>query len=109
MINTLNEALEAGNPQSVMQDIFDALIVYTMTHFTYEEKLFEKHQYARDQQHRDEHRNLTTQIKKLQQKMNQGDFMISIEVMAFLKDWLDNHILKSDMAYADYLIQHGVK
>ena len=48
------------------------------------------------------------QVQKLQQKMVEGDFMISVEVMAFLKDWLTNHILITDKAYGPFLIDKGV-
>jgi hemerythrin len=40
--------------------------------------------------------------------MDTGDFMIGVEVLAFLKDWLTNHIMKSDMAYSDFLVSKGV-
>jgi len=41
--------------------------------------------------------------------MDNGDFMISIELLSFLKGWLTDHILKTDMAYSQFLIDRGVK
>jgi methyl-accepting chemotaxis protein/hemerythrin len=38
-----------------------------------------------------------------------GKTVLSMAVMDFLKDWLYNHILKTDMLYVEYLIAKGVK
>lgn len=109
IINTLNDALADGKANDVLVNIFDELTEYTAKHFGYEEDMFAQHGYVEAAAHKKEHEALITQVKKLQDKMNAGDFMISLEVMVFLKEWLINHILKTDKAYAPFLIAKGVK
>lgn len=108
MINELNDALQAGQANQKLAAIFEGLAVYTVTHFGYEEELFAQYGYSESAEHKNEHRALTQQVKDLQQKMEEGDFIISVEVMVFLKDWLINHILKTDKAYAKFLKDKGV-
>jgi len=108
MINTLNDALAEGKANDILIDIFADLTDYTVKHFGYEEEMFAQHGYVEAEAHKNEHKALITQVKKLQEKMNAGDFMISLEVMIFLKEWLLNHILKTDKAYAPFLISKGV-
>ena len=108
MINALNDALVEGKANDLLATIFDGLTVYTVKHFGYEEELFAQHGYVEAESHKNEHEALINQVKTLQNKMNEGDFMISVEVMAFLKDWLTNHIMKTDKAYAPFLIDKGV-
>ncbi len=108
MINALNDALAEGQADDILVKIFDALAVYTVKHFGYEEALFSQYGYEETQAHKNEHEALINQIVNLQQKMNDGDFIIGIEVMVFLKEWLLNHILKTDMAYTQFLLSKGV-
>ncbi len=108
MINALNEAMISGQTKQILIEILDSLAAYTVNHFGYEEDLFAQYGYAQSQAHINEHHALVEQVKNLQNKVDNGDFMISVEVMVFLKDWLINHILKTDKAYAEFLKDKGV-
>ena len=108
MINALNNALAEGQANEVLAKIFDGLAVYTVKHFGYEEELFAQYGYTESQAHKNEHQALIKQVQSLRQKMIDGDFMISVEVMVFLKEWLTHHILKTDKAYSRFLVAKGV-
>lgn len=109
IINSLHEALESGNKKNDIESIFDYLNVYIRKHFAYEEQLFDQYGYVETEEHKAEHEVLLKQLKDLHQKMNEGNFMVAIELMAFLKDLFTIHLLKVDMAYASYLISKGAK
>ncbi|MFK5892091.1 MAG: bacteriohemerythrin [Pseudomonadota bacterium] len=109
MINALNDALADGSANEIIHEIFDGLAVYTITHMNYEEKLLDQYGYTQSAKHTTEHEILKERVAELQKKMDDGDFMIAIEVLSFLKDWLTEHILKTDMAYSEFLISKGVK
>ncbi len=108
MINALNDALNSGESREVMVKIFDGLVVYCDKHFTFEEDLFGTHGYAGGAAHKAEHDKLRQQVMDLKHKMDGGNFMIGLELMGFLKDWLTNHIMKSDKAYVPDLTGKGV-
>ena len=50
-----------------------------------------------------EHKKLTGQVCELRDKFRAGKVTISMEVMMFLKNWLSEHILSRDKAYAKEL------
>lgn len=108
MVNALNDAIEKGEAGDVLKRIFDGLVVYTEKHFGYEEQLFAKHGYANSPEHVKQHEELKAQALDLKSKMDAGDFMIGVEVLAFLKEWLTNHIMISDKGYSDFLLSKGV-
>lgn len=108
MINALNDAMSRGEARDVLKKIFDGLLVYADKHFGYEEKLFATHKYAAEPAHRKEHDALRKRVTELKQRMDEGDYMLGAEVMAFLKEWLTNHILKSDKAYTSFFKGKGV-
>ncbi len=108
ILNTLNDALEEGQASQMLAEIFDGLAAYTVKHFGYEEALFALHGYSESQAHKNEHSALINQVQVLRQKMLDGDFIICIEVMAFLKEWLTHHILITDKAYSQFLVDKGV-
>lgn len=108
MINALDEGLALGHSDEVLTKVFKGLLAYTDHHFSYEEQLFDQHGYKDTPAHRAEHDALRQQVIDLKDKMEAGGFMLGIETMNFLKSWLTNHILKSDAAYAPFLICRGV-
>ena len=107
IINTLNDALEIGSANRVLSSVFDDLCDYTQFHFAYEEKLFKQYHYKETEKHIQEHQELIANIRVLKRKMREGDFMVSVETMSFLKDWLSVHILQSDKAFVPYLLEKG--
>lgn len=109
MVNDLHKAMKLKKSNMVMGGILDRLIEYTATHFATEEKLFAKYGYPEEKPHVEMHRKLVEQALDIQKKFKSGDAMISMDLMDFLKDWLVNHIQKTDKKYSSFLRDHGVK
>ena len=109
MINELHKAMKLKKSNSVMGSILDRLADYTVTHFATEEKLFAQYRYPEEKAHVELHRKLVAQVVDIQKKFKAGNAMISMELMAFLKDWLVNHIQGTDKKYSSFLREHGVK
>ena len=108
LLNKLNDAIAEGNADLILAEIFDGLSAYTIKHFAYEEGLFKKYGYNGTEAHTHEHAALIKQIKNLRQKMDEGDSMVNVEVLDFLKEWLTYHILVCDKDFAPFLIDKGV-
>jgi len=107
-INDLHEAMLAGKGGEVVEKILQLLIDYTETHFNYEEKLFEVHEYTKEKEHRRLHSLLVQDIKDFKAKFENGETELTEELMEFLKDWLENHILIEDVKYVNELSSKGV-
>lgn len=109
MINALNAAMEDGETDAVLTKIFEGLLAYTDKHFQYEEKLFEQTGYAASADHQREHDELREKVTDMKKRLDAGQFMLGVEVMSFLRDWLTRHILGSDKAYSKHLVDSGIR
>jgi hemerythrin len=107
-VNRLHDSMKAGKGNAVLGPILSDLIKYTEFHFSTEEKYFQKYVYPEYLQHKKQHDELTQKAKDLKASFEKGKLNISIEVMNFLKEWLQNHILGSDKKYAPFLLAKGL-
>src|SRR5574340_775497 len=101
---------ELSKPQSnpaVVGDILEGLVDYTYNHFIMEEELFERLGYPESAAHRAQHNTFTTKISDLLNKHERGE-IASGEALELLKDWLIQHIMKTDKAYVPFLQSKGV-
>lgn len=108
LINKLYDGMKAGKGADVMEGILTELVNYTVTHFSNEHALFQKHGYPEFAQHKKEHDDLTKKAIELRDDLKAGKSVISVEVMSLLKDWLNNHILGTDKKYTVYLNGKGI-
>lgn len=108
IVNELHDAMTVGKGKEVLGKLLAELIDYTVYHFKTEEDLFKKYGYGEYLAHKSEHDKLAAQASEIKKKFDSGEMIISIEVMSFLKDWLNNHILRSDKKYTPFLNSKGV-
>jgi hemerythrin len=92
LINLLHDSMKSGKGKDVLSRVLNDLTDYTVYHFGTEEKLFQKYGYPEYLRHKKEHDDLTKQVVEIKTRYEAGQEMITIEVMSFLKDWLNNHI-----------------
>ncbi|RZI42643.1 bacteriohemerythrin [Herbaspirillum sp. HC18] len=100
MVNRLHALMNEGKGKDVIGKVLHNLITYTHEHFRREEDLMRKLQFPGFQNHKDEHEKLLAQVLDLQHKFESGAATLSIQVLHFLRDWLINHIGKSDKLLA---------
>ncbi|WP_147819455.1 bacteriohemerythrin [Salidesulfovibrio onnuriiensis] len=108
LINALHDAMRSGKGNNVMGRILGELKDYTVTHFAYEEDLFSKHEYPGRLAHEAAHRKLVGQVMDFESQFVSGKAAITMDLMLFLKDWLINHIQKTDKKYGPFLNGRGV-
>lgn len=108
LVNHLYEAMRTGKGKEVMGKILNDLINYTVYHFSTEEKLMEGCSYPGLVWHKKEHEELAQRARELKEKFDKSEFVMSIEVMNFLKDWLNKHTIGSDRKYGEFLNSKGV-
>ena len=87
-----------------------SLAKYCVLHFEDEEKMMESHNYADFEAHKATHEALLNQVTHLVDEYIKSPNRLNGDRMgAFLKNWLQNHILGTDKSYAQTMIQAGVK
>lgn len=103
MINGLNDAMGQGKGKDVIGRIIAELVAYAVTHFRTEEKYFDQFAYPDAANHKREHADFTKRVADFKAQFDAGKLGLSIEVMAFLSNWLQDHIKGSDRRYAPFL------
>lgn len=110
LVNELHDGIQAGKAPDSLAKVLAGLITYTATHFKHEEEFFAKTGYPASADHKKEHNDLTKQVLDIQAKVAAGATgMLSLEVLAFLKKWLINHIQGSDKKYGPHLNAKGIR
>lgn len=108
LLNNLHAAMKQGKGKEVIGGVLNELAGYTVYHFKTEEDLFIKHGYSEYAGHKNEHDILTAQVVGIKGKYEKDQSIVTIELMQFLKNWLNDHILGSDKKYGQFLNGKGV-
>ncbi|CAM3758156.1 bacteriohemerythrin [Vibrio aquimaris] len=108
LINDLNHLLKHNYGLSAIKRVVQGLIDYTANHFKYEEILFDQIGYQQTDEHMKKHSQLVERVLDFQKRVEKGED-IGDELMQFLKNWLGQHIMIEDKAYAESFKQHGIE
>lgn len=106
LVNGLNAAIAQKESRAVVGRTLDELVEYTRTHFAAEEAMMARYHYPQIEQHKKGHEKLLHRVLTFQNMYEHGAPNIESEVLCFLKDWLLNHIRKTDMAYVPFTRTH---
>ncbi|MGY8990810.1 MAG: bacteriohemerythrin [Rhodospirillales bacterium] len=103
-INTFFLAHQRGEGSAQIAATIDCLILYVDEHFKREERYLEQINYPELESHRRAHADFSGMIQMLSKLYSTDPLAINVpKVLAFLSDWLTQHILKIDMKYVPYL------
>jgi hemerythrin-like metal-binding domain len=103
IINTLNDSVNNQYTSDIIGPVISDLMDYAMVHFKYEEQYFQKISFENAAQHIAEHHSFCHKIEKYRNQYLEGNSVSLIEILIYLKYWFHNHVLKSDLKYADYI------
>ncbi|MFZ2853309.1 MAG: bacteriohemerythrin [Rhodocyclaceae bacterium] len=98
LINQLAATMKAGEAKQACSAVINELTAYTKTHFSMEEALMSHHGYSQAAAHKTEHDKFIKNILDFKSKFEAGSGIVTIEILTFLRDWLSNHIQKTDKA-----------
>ena len=102
-INDLHDALESGDEIAALGETLGKLVAYIEFHFKREEKVMQACGFPHIETHQGEHRDFTKRIHDIHVRYyREADVAMTRDLLDFLKDWLNHHILIQDKAYARY-------
>lgn len=110
LLNTLHDAFHGDRDREVLGQVVSELVRYARLHFSYEEHLMRRHGLAddtRSRSHVEEHQELTKSVADVQTRYLAGEQDLTEELLEFLKDWLEHHILGTDRGLALALVRAG--
>lgn len=109
LINRLSYGLRHKISRETMEDIVNYLVDYTVFHFGYEEKLLTENHWPELEQHKAIHEAFVNKVASCQKQLQTQDVMeVAENILGFLKDWLLDHILKTDKQYGIVLNSKGI-
>jgi hemerythrin len=107
LLNTTYDNIICEAPYESLGGILDELVDYTIFHFGAEEAWFVANSYSKLSEHKREHENFFQKILVLQDDFHKRKVSISLDVLNLLKNWLRDHILKSDADYGHFTLNRA--
>jgi hemerythrin-like metal-binding protein len=105
----LDQALQNGTADSIIEVVLENLIQYTIRHFAAEENLMQKHGFPGLSAHRYDHQLLAQKLTKFNLSQRAGHPEIPSNLLPFLKAWWQDHVLKTDKEYSEFLNARGIR
>jgi hemerythrin len=109
LINELAAAMASGNPRNLIAGVLRRLLVYTRNHFSAEEAILAATRYPGLEQHRQTHRRLTKHVEEFEARFERGERAEHAQLLDFLRDWVTDHVLRSDKEYGPWINRIGVR
>jgi len=109
LLNKLLEAMKQGHASSVTSEIILELEKYAVLHFQKEEFFFHRFSFSGTEEHIREHQLFIQKVTSLKADLKSGKVIMSFELLNFLKEWIDHHILKVDKEYSECFKQNGLR
>ncbi len=108
LVSVYNEILaefRSGSSQVQLLRGIRAIIRQTQEHFESEEKIMDVSEYPYLPCHSKEHKDLVDRLNRLVVVISDGRQEVDEMVLSFVKEWLVNHILESDVRFGDYVAE----
>jgi hemerythrin len=109
MINSLHEALVSGHGKEMQGKIIAEMVDYATVHFGTEEKYMRVYKFPGHAGHKAEHDSFSEKAADLKARVDGKGFVLTLTVLNFLKDWLQNHILVTDKQYSSHFNSCGLR
>lgn len=104
LFNELSETLHGAAPQERIAQVLTALLEYTQFHFSHEASLMKKFSFPGQKAHLAMHDDLVNKALDYKRRFEAGE-AIGADLVNFVRDWLTNHILKTDRELANFINQ----
>jgi len=102
ILNRFYDAVERGEREEGIKQLFHGVEEYTLFHFNAEEQFMADIGYPDLEAHRKTHQGLIDQLHSARERYEGGDRKAAREFVAFVLSWLYTHIAKTDKKYGEY-------
>ena len=101
--NLLFDSMRGAQDRDVVGSVLKELQQYVVYHFKAEESLMKMYNYPNMNAHKQEHDGAIHIVNKLVLDYERGIHTVDIELLKFLSDWIQSHILQVDRKYIPYV------
>lgn len=93
-----------------IMEVVHELKDYTIYHFNFEERLMEKYGYENLEEHKKQHSSFVEKLSAMQDiDIDENQNKAMMDMLMFIADWIEKHILVSDFDYVKQVILKGGK
>jgi len=103
LFNELDDAVQHGKARTTLRMVLLGLGNYAQKHFAAEEELMDETAYEAYDAHVAEHREFAAKVHDFTRAYEIGDTGVSLEVVSYLRSWLEHHLSVTDRALGVYL------
>ncbi|MCF8018535.1 MAG: bacteriohemerythrin [Vallitaleaceae bacterium] len=103
LFNDAYDLIISNAPVENTIKLLSELKVYSIFHFSEEEKLMRAANYPYYEEHVKEHKKFIEDITKFKDAISEQTAELNEEIFLFLSDWLIHHIQKTDRKYIEFL------
>lgn len=90
-------------------EVLHNLMDYAVYHFSFEEKMMVDNGYPKIHQHKRQHDSFIAKVRSIdEEEIDERQKKIGMDLIIFIANWIENHILKTDMEYKEFLNGKGV-
>ena len=108
LINKLHDAMRAGQGKQVLEGTLQELAAYMVYHFETEENTQQFKMYPGYLEHKAEHAAFVKKVTDFQDEYAENRLSLTQDLMDFLRDWVNNHIMKTDKKYSTLFNEKGL-
>jgi len=108
LINLLIDDPEAITSSETISESLTRLTLYAQQHFVTEERILEKYNYPELKQQREEHAEYRVRVAEFCLDTNHAVESVPLNLLLFIRDWWNQHILVSDMQYRPFLAKFDI-
>ncbi len=101
-INELYDTALKSETSNKTKSVIIKLFEYIDTHFRDEENMMQKANYASYSEHIKEHHTFEKKLKEYDDDFTKG-FPVTFQLLNFLREWLQKHILETDQQYVPHV------
>jgi len=108
MINDMYDEYRGDKPAHTVKAVLAEMEEYARVHFKTEEHYFDKFQYPDSKSHKNEHAVFFDELGYFKKRLNDNPDNLDLDLLNFLREWFEQHILGKDRKYGPFLVEHGV-
>jgi len=108
LINRLIQEQGLSVHSETLQDALSEMLKYSGQHLRYEEKLLRENNYPDFEDHEKFHEAYMEKVGGFSISAFDADNRVPKEVIEYLKNWWENHILNEDMKYKSFFNDKGI-
>jgi len=108
-MNKLRDCINNGNCNVAGTEIFFELAHYVEHFLIQEEIYFKDYQFPNYKEHKELHSDFIERFIQFQKDFESKSEKVCTDMLAYLEEWFDNHILKYDKEAIEYLTERGVE